>query len=162
MILDKSTAAYARIAQWLDKAAPLADLLIRLWVAEVFWRAGMVKIQSMYSTLYLFRYEYHVPLLPPEVAAYLATGIELGFPVLLALGLFTRFTAGFLFVYNIVAVISYPALWATGFVDHKIWGIMLLATLLHGPGALSVDALLRRWWCGSPNRPHSNKPHNAP
>ncbi|AOU98048.1 hypothetical protein BI364_08805 [Acidihalobacter yilgarnensis] len=159
MILDKPIALYVRIAQLLDKASPLADLLLRLWVAEVFWRAGVVKLQSIYSTLYLFQYEYHVPFLPPEVAAYLATGIELGFPVLLALGLFTRFTAGFLFVYNIMAVISYPALWATGFIDHKVWGIMLLVTLLHGPGALSIDAVLRRWWPAAPRRSTPQRLH---
>lgn len=148
MILDKPADVYVRVSAILDKASPLADLLLRLWVAEVFWRAGMVKIQSMYSTVYLFEYLYHVPLLPPVFAAYFATGIELAFPVLLALGLGTRFAAGFLFVYNIIAVVSYPALWSAGFTDHKVWGLMLLVTLLHGPGALSLDALLRRWRTG--------------
>ncbi|AOV16995.1 hypothetical protein BJI67_07930 [Acidihalobacter aeolianus] len=146
MILDKSVDVYARVSAILNKASPLADLLLRLWVAEVFWRAGMVKIQSMYSTMYMFQHVYHVPLLPPDVAAYMATGIELGFPILLALGLFTRFAAGFLFVYNIIAVISFPALWSTGFTDHKVWGLMLLTTLLHGPGILSFDAAIRLWW----------------
>ncbi|AOU97948.1 hypothetical protein BI364_08220 [Acidihalobacter yilgarnensis] len=146
MILNNFANFYARISEILDKISPLADLLLRLWVAEVFWRAGMVKIQSMYSTVYLFEYMYHVPLLPPIFAAYLATGIELAFPVLLVLGLGTRFAAGFLFVYNIIAVVSYPALWPTGFTDHKVWGLMLLTTLLHGPGTLSFDAAIRLWW----------------
>lgn len=105
-----------------------------------------MKIASMSATIYLFQNMYHVPLIPPVPAAYLATGIELGFSVLLAFGILTRFTAGFLFIYNIIAVISYPALWSTGFIDHKVWGLMLLVTTLHGPGALSVDAAIRRWW----------------
>nr|WP_269449622.1 DoxX family protein [Acidihalobacter aeolianus] len=88
------------------------------------------------------------PCSPPVFAAYFATGIELAFPVLLVLGLGTRFAAGFLFVYNIIVVVSYPALWPTGFTDHKVRGLMLLVTLLHGPGVLSLDALLRRWRTG--------------
>lgn len=148
MTFSKVVGAYGRVGQVLGRAAPLSDLLIRLWVARVFWRAGQVKIASMSSTIYLFQNMYHVPLIPPVAAAYLATGIELGFPVLLAFGILTRFSAGFLFIYNIVAVISYPALWSTGFIDHKVWGLMLLVTLLHGPGALSVDRMLsrRNWW----------------
>lgn len=146
MIFSKSVAAYERVAHWLGKAAPISDLLIRLWVASAFWQAGQVKIASMSSTIYLFQNMYHVPFIPPGAAAYLATGIELGFPVLLAFGILTRFSAGFLFVYNIIAVVSYPALWSTGFTDHKVWGLMLLVTALHGPGALSVDAAVRRWW----------------
>ena len=146
MILSKSVATYERVAHWLGKAAPISDLLIRLWVARAFWQAGQVKIASMSSTIYLFQNMYHVPFIPPVPAAYLATGIELGFPVLLAFGILTRFSASFLFVYNIIAVIAYPALWSTGFTDHKVWGLMLLVTALHGPGALSVDAAVRRWW----------------
>lgn len=146
MVFSKLVAAYQRTAYWLAKAAPISDLLIRLWVARVFWQAGQVKIASMASTIYLFQHMYHVPLIPPVTAAYLATGIELGFPVLLAFGIFTRFAAGFLFIYNIIAVASYPALWSTGFTDHKVWGLMLLITTLHGPGALSIDAAVRHWW----------------
>lgn len=146
MTLSKVVGAYGRVVQVLGKGASVGDLLIRLWVARAFWRAGQVKIASMFSTIYLFQNMYHVPLLPPVPAAYLATGIELGFPVLLAFGILTRFSAGFLFIYNIIAVLSYPPLWSTGFTDHKVWGLMLLVTVLHGPGALSVDAALCRWW----------------
>jgi len=145
MIWSKLKAWHARLVGVLEAGSPLGDLLIRLWVANAFWQAGLVKIASMYSTVYMFRTVYHVPLLPPELAAYLGTGIELVFPVLLAFGIVTRFAAGFLFIYNIVAVVSYPALWPTGFTDHKVWGLMLLITVLHGPGALSVDAMVQRW-----------------
>lgn len=151
MIVRKTVAAHARVVRWINNVAPLSDLFIRLWVARAFWRAGTVKISSMSSTMYLFEHMYHVPLIPPVPAAYLATGIELVFPLLLGFGLFSRFAAGFLFVYNIIAVASYPALWSSGFTDHKVWGVMLLVTALHGPGALSIDALLRRWWPWSPS-----------
>ena len=68
----------------IDWLSPASDLLIRLWIANIFWKAGTVKIASWDSTLYLFEYEYQVPLIPPEIAAYLGTGVELSMPVLLA------------------------------------------------------------------------------
>lgn len=133
----------ANILNWLS---PLGDLLLRLWVAHAFWVSGLTKIQTWDSTLYLFREEYSVPLLPSALAAYLGTGVELCFPVLLAFGLLGRFAAGVLFVFNLIAVISYPDLGAAGLEQHKVWGLMLLASLLHGPGKLSVDHwLIRRF-----------------
>ena len=71
----------------LDYASPVIDVVIRLWIAEVFFQSGLVKITSWQSTLALFENEYQVPLLPPLAAAYLGTAVELVFPVLLALGL---------------------------------------------------------------------------
>jgi putative oxidoreductase len=132
-----------RIRAGLDFLAPVADLAVRLWVATVFFKSGLVKIQSWESTLALFTYEYSVPVLSPEMAAYLGTFTELVFPVFLALGLAGRFSAAVLFFFNIVAVISYPALHEAGLEQHLVWGIMLLVTLLHGPGKLSLD-----YWIG--------------
>ena len=131
------------LEEWL---APAVDLGIRLWVANVFWKSGLTKIQSWDSTVALFTYEYQVPLLPPATAALLGTVTELVFPVLLALGLAGRLSAGVLFVFNIVAVISYPDLSAIGLKDHQYWGLLLLVPLAHGPGRLSLDHLLRRRW----------------
>jgi putative oxidoreductase len=128
----------------LDWLAPLVDLALRLVVAAVFFKSGLTKIASWDSTLALFENEYAVPLLPPEVAALLGTGVELFFPVLLVLGLGTRFAALVLFVFNVVAVISYPDLGAMGLKDHQTWGLLLLVTLTHGPGALSLDRLIGR------------------
>lgn len=136
---------YRKAACGLEFLAPVGDLGLRLWVAEVFWRAGLTKIQSMDSTVALFTYVYHVPLLSPEVAAYLGTAIEITVPVLLALGLAGRLSAGFLFIYNIIAVISYPGLSAGGLEHHQVWGLMLLVLTLRGPGALSLDRLLERF-----------------
>lgn len=129
--------------------APLLDLGIRLLVAGVFFQSGLTKIASWSSTLALFENEYAVPLLPPEVAAYLGTGVELAMPVLLLFGLGTRFAALVLFVFNAIAVISYPDLGEVGLKDHQYWGLLLLVTLLHGPGKLSIDHLLRRRFFGA-------------
>ena len=137
-----------RLAQWsingLDWLSPVVNLLFRLWVANVFWKAGMVKLASWDSTLYLFEYEYAVPFLPTELAAYIGTGVEITMPVLLALGLGTRFSALVLFVFNIIAVVSYPTLNEIGIKDHQYWGLLLLVPLFHGPGALSVDHFIRK------------------
>jgi putative oxidoreductase len=87
-----------------------------------------------------------VPLLPPEWAAYLGTAAELTLPALLALGLAGRFAAGALFLFNAVAVISYPGLSEAGVSDHFHWGLLLLVPLLHGPGKLSLAHLLQKSW----------------
>jgi putative oxidoreductase len=140
-ILASTISGYRTGTQWLRKASPIADLAVRLWVANVFFTAGLTKIDSWYSTIGLFTYVYHVPLLPPELAAYLGTAVELVLPIFLAVGLFGRLSAGILFFYNIIAVISYPGLSTDGLVLHEMWGIMLLIVLLHGPGKLSLDNL---------------------
>jgi putative oxidoreductase len=131
-------------AKALGYLAPLADLLLRLYVAKVFWDSGMTKIANWQSTLFLFQYEYQVPLLPYEIAAYLGTAAELVLPVFLALGLAGRLSALALFAFNIVAVISYPGLNAAGQMQHLMWGLMLLMPMVHGPGKFSVDYLLRQ------------------
>jgi putative oxidoreductase len=141
-----------KVVHGLDTLAPIADLAVRIGVATVFFKSGLSKLASWSSTLSLFENEYAVPLLPPELAAYLGTGVELAFPVLLALGLGSRFAAFVLFVFNIVAVVSYPDLGAAGLKEHQTWGLLLLVTLLHGPGALSLDRLIGRRLFGVPAR----------
>jgi putative oxidoreductase len=121
---------------------------IRLLLASVFFQAGMTKIASWSTTLALFENEYQVPFLSPELAAYLGTGVELFFPVLLVLGLGSRLAAVVLFVFNIIAVVSYPDLSEVGLKDHQYWGLLLLATLSYGPGKLSLDHLIRRRFLG--------------
>lgn len=140
------------IIHGLDFLSPLLDLAIRVWVANIFWKSGMTKIASWDSTVALFTYEYHVPLLSPEMAAFLGTAVELTMPVLLVLGLGARFSAAVLFVLNIVAVISYPDLNETGIKDHYYWGLLLLIPLLHGPGKLSIDHWLRKKYMPEPRR----------
>lgn len=147
MTLADRTAAFLHPAiRGLDFLSPLADLALRLWVANVFFKSGLTKIQGFDTTIMLFTDEYHVPLLSPLVAAYLGTAAELVLPVLLVLGLGGRFAALALFVFNIVAVISYPDLNEVGIGQHQVWGLMLLVSALHGPGKLSIDHFLRRRW----------------
>tara|TARA_Y100001956_G_scaffold51356_1_gene50071 strand:- start:5362 stop:5817 length:456 start_codon:yes stop_codon:yes gene_type:complete len=122
---------------------PLLLLFCRLWVAWVFFNSGLTKISTWDSTLFLFEYEYQVPLLPWQLAAYLGTAAELILPVFVAFGLLTRPMAAILFVFNIIAVVSYPVLWEQGFFDHQLWGLMILIVVVWGPGPLSVDKLLR-------------------
>jgi putative oxidoreductase len=134
---------YGAAVRAITTLTPVLDLAIRIWVADAFFKSGLTKIMSWDTTIALFENEYAVPLLPPEIAAYLGTATELGIPVLLVLGLFTRPAALFLFVFNIIAVISYPDLSEGGLKDHIYWGLLLLVTFFHGPGKLSVDHLIR-------------------
>lgn len=129
---------------WIGFGTPVIDLAVRLYVGKVFFMSGLTKIASWGSTLALFEYEYAVPLLPPAVAAWMGTAAELVLPVLLVLGLATRPAVFALFIFNIVAVISYPDISDVGVKDHFFWGFLMLVTLFHGPGALSMDHLIRR------------------
>jgi len=133
---------WKRIEGVLDILAPVVDLGARLYVAKIFFLSGLNKVQDWDTTLYLFREEYHVPFLSPDTAAVLGSAGELGFSVLLALGLLTRFSAGGLSVLNIVAVISYyhalqesPA----ALQDHLEWGILLALLLTTRVRQLTLD-----------------------
>jgi putative oxidoreductase len=133
---------YLRAAGWLDAAAHVLDLGIRLYMADVFFRSGLVKIRNWDGTLYLFENEYRVPLLPPELAAWLGTFGELAFPPLLALGLATRFAALSLSVVNVVAVVSFWHVLAqneAARMSHVYWALLLLVPLCHGPGRIALD-----------------------
>jgi putative oxidoreductase len=140
-------AAFIRRATgWLQSAAPLVDLAIRLYIANVFFKSGLVKIDNWDGTLYLFANEYRVPVLPPEAAAWLGTFGELAFPPLLALGLAARFSAVALSFINVIAVISFWHVLSqneAALMSHFYWGLLLLVTLCHGPGKLSADHLIR-------------------
>lgn len=127
---------------------PITLLVFRVWVAWVFFASGLTKIQSWSSTIYLFEDEYNVPILPPELAAYLGTAAELILPVLLALGILTRPAALGLFVFNIIAVISYPYLFtiegAGGYWQHVFWGAMIWTVFVFGPGRFSLDYMIAK------------------
>jgi len=128
----------------LEFLTPAVELGARLWLASVFWKSGLTKITTWDSTLNLFNYVYQVPVLSPDIAAALATAVELGGAALLAVGLAARFGTAGLFILNIVAVISYPDLSEVGHKDHFYWGLLLLVFLVRGPGKLSIDYLIRR------------------
>ena len=140
---------YLPFTRLLDRLAPLFDLGVRLWVASVFIRSGVAKIQHWDSTLMLFQYEYDVPLLPPVLAAWTGTIAELSLPGLVALGVASRASALVLFLFNGMAVWSYSSVLlspagAAGLQQHILWGSLLLVTVFHGPGRLSQDHLLCR------------------
>jgi putative oxidoreductase len=130
---------YLGFVNLLDRLQPLFALAMRLYVAKVFIVSGWLKFSRWDSTLALFENEYHVPVLSPHAAAVLGTMAELALPVLLILGIGTRAAALALFVFNIIAVISYPDLSDAGLKDHYLWGALMLVIAFYGPGKLSLD-----------------------
>jgi putative oxidoreductase len=136
---------YHTAARWPEHLAPLLDVGIRLLLADAFFKSGLTKIKNWDSTLFLFSDVYQVPLLNYELAAYLATGAELGLPVLLVIGLFTRFAAAGLFILNGVAVISYYSeLSEAGLNQHLYWGILLAVVLIISRSRWTLDFLLEK------------------
>lgn len=142
--LPRAARLYAAGVALVETLQPIFALLLRLYVARVFFTSGMIKLSNWPGTLGLFQNEYHVPVLPPHVAAVLGTAAEVGLPIFLVLGLGTRAAAIALFVFNIVAATSYPDLSPAGLKDHILWGTILLVTLFYGPGKIAVDEWLRR------------------
>jgi putative oxidoreductase len=130
------------IVEW---GGSLMSLAIRLYVGWQFFKAGWIKVSDWGATLALFHDEYHVPVLPPDLAAVMGASGELLFPLLLLLGLASRPAAFGLFFVNAMAVISYPQLFAfecpAAIQDHFYWGALLLVLIAFGPGRLSLD----RW-----------------
>jgi putative oxidoreductase len=124
----------------------LLALPLRFAIATVFWNSAMTRIANWDATVVLFADEYKVPVLPPELAAYMATAIEFAAPVLLVCGLLTRATAAVLLgMVTIIEVFVYPLAWPT----HIQWAAMLLVLLCRGAGALSLDHLLRSRFGGA-------------
>jgi putative oxidoreductase len=128
----------------IEHAQPLAQLVARLYLAQVFFASGLTKLRDWDTTLALFTDEYQVPLLPPDVAAVLGTAGELVLPVLLALGLAGRFAAAGLFVVNAVAVVSLMEIAPAALQQHLFWGSLLLALVLWGPGRWAADRWVER------------------
>ena len=143
--LSRLAKYYYKASRLPEYLAPALDLGIRLFLANIFFKSGLTKIHNWDSTLYLFSDVYQVPLLPPELAAYLTTSAELGLPVLLVMGLLGRFAAGGLFILNLVAVISfYSELSESGINQHLYWGMLLAVLLLISRDAWSIDKLLEK------------------
>lgn len=119
----------------------LFEFLMRVAVGTAFFRSGLVKIQSWNSTIGLFRDEYKVPVLPPELAAYMATACELTMPVLLLFGFGTRFAAAAMFCQAaVIQLFVYPENWP----DHILWLSILGYLISRGGGILSLDHLIAR------------------
>ncbi len=119
----------------------LLQLGMRIGVGAVFFRAGLLKYHSWEFTILLFRDEYKVPLLSPELAARMAMAQELTIPILLFLGLATRVaTLPLLGMISVIQIFVYPNAWS----DHLMWASCLVFILTRGPGVFSIDHLLSR------------------
>ena len=119
-------------------------ILSRFVLGMVFWLSGRTKVEGFEiksSTFYLFANTYKVPLIPPEIAAYMVTAAEHIFPLLLWAGLATRLSATALLMMTLVIqVFVYP----NAYVTHGLWAIGLLYLMKYGPGRLSLDHLIRK------------------
>lgn len=133
---------------WLTRTGgPLLDLAIRLTMAPIFFRSGVQKLSDWPATLFLFETEYQVPVLPPGLAAGVATATELTMPVLLVLGLATRLAAvpllAMAMVIQFVVGAGNPAF---DHPQHILWMVLLASLIVRGGGALSLDHLIARHW----------------
>jgi putative oxidoreductase len=119
-------------------------LVNRVAIAAIFFLSGRTKVDGWLtvndSAYTLFRDEFKLPLIPPEVAANAAAWAEHLFPVLLVLGLFTRLSAlSLLGMTLVIQVFVYPDAWPT----HLSWAGLLLYLVGRGGGRLALDQLLR-------------------
>ena len=132
--------------EWIGRfPVGILQFIFRFSIASVFWHSGMTKIASWDSTIALFRDEYMVPVVRPEIAATLAATVELTCPVLLVLGLATRLaTIPMLGMTFVIEAFVYPEYW----IEHLMWAAILLAILTRGPGPLSLDRFVARAFCG--------------
>ncbi|RKZ99683.1 MAG: DoxX family protein [Gammaproteobacteria bacterium] len=138
----------------LFKAVPedLIALIARIAIAAVFWRSAQTKISGWEfldqswqfynlnrSTLMLFEYEYQLPLIHYQFAAYMATFSEFFVSLAILLGFMTRLSAfALLMMTLVIQVLVYPDAWPT----HILWATILLYIMKQGPGKFSVDQLL--------------------
>jgi putative oxidoreductase len=114
----------------------ILQLMFRVAIAAVFWSSGLTKIASWDTTIALFRDEYMVPLLPPELAAVMSATFELSCSALIVVGLATRLaTLPLLGMTFVIEVFVYPEYWSM----HLMWTTVLLFLLTKGPGAFSLD-----------------------
>jgi len=127
-----------RIPYW------IIALAARIFPAAVFWQSGQTKVAGFHlkpSAIALFQSEYQLPIIDPTAAAYLSAFGEHFFPVLLVLGLATRFAAlGLLFMTAVIEVFVYPGAWPT----HGVWATCFLLLIARGPGEISLDHLIAR------------------
>jgi putative oxidoreductase len=138
--------SYARVSGLVTAATESLDrvplsapqLLARLALAGVFFRSGMTKIANWDLTVQLFQDEYRVPLLPPDLAALMASSLELTVPIFLTLGLLTRLAClPLLGMTAVIQIFVYPASWP----DHLTWTALLILLLARGAGIISLDHL---------------------
>jgi putative oxidoreductase len=119
-------------------------LIARISVGAVFWQSGQTKLDGWHvssNAIYLFRNEYKIPLFDPWLAAHVATLSEILFPILLVIGLASRFSALALLVMTLfIEIFVYPDAWPT----HGTWATCFLVVIARGPGLFSLDHLVAR------------------
>lgn len=153
----------------------LTAFIARFSIAAVFWNSGQTKVQGFVvnlvsgefklgwpslsdSALSLFQHEYKLPFIPPEVAAPMAATAEHVFPLLILIGLGTRFSAlALLGMTLVIQLFVYPGAYAT----HGTWAAVLLYLVSRGPGMLSVDHWLASKW-RRPSAPPQREAVRAP
>jgi putative oxidoreductase len=132
--------SYLNIILFLETyIGPLLFFFIRIWMAQIFWYSGLSKIQTWDTTILLFQNEYKVPLLSPEIAAYLAAGTELSCPILLVIGFAARLAVIPMLIMTAVIQSTYQCSY-----EHLYWAILLGFILCYGPNKISVDYFFRR------------------
>jgi putative oxidoreductase len=125
--------------------APVFDLAIRIWIGLVFFRSGLEKAKDWDATVFLFREEYRLPLLPPEPATALGMATEFTMPILLFLGLAARLAAMPLIVMTcVIQFVLGASMPAYDSVEHYYWLFLLTAIVVRGPGKLSLDHLIAK------------------
>jgi putative oxidoreductase len=134
---------YFKIIFFLEKfLGPLLFLAIRFWIAQVFWYSGLSKIQSWSTTIMLYKEEYKVPYISPEIAAQLSVAVELSCPIFLVLGLAARLAAIPMLVMTGVIELTYLHSH-----EHYYWAFLLGLILCYGPEHISLDYFIRKWLC---------------
>jgi putative oxidoreductase len=135
-IIQRAIAAMGCIPDW------LIALAARVFPAAVFWQSGQTKVAGFHlkpSAIALFQNEYQLPLIDPAIAAHISAFSEHFFPILLVIGLATRFSAlALLFMTAVIEIFVYPGAWPT----HGVWATCFLVVISRGPGWLSLDHLI--------------------
>jgi putative oxidoreductase len=137
-IIQRAIAAMGCVPDW------LIALAARVFPAAVFWQSGQTKVAGFHlkpSAIALFQNEYQLPLIDPVIAARISAFSEHFFPILLVIGLATRFSASaLLFMTAVIEIFVYPGAWPT----HGVWATCFLVVISRGPGWLSLDHLIAR------------------
>jgi putative oxidoreductase len=139
--------AYFRLLSIADRIPlSIVQLAARVAVAHVFWNSAQSKLASWPITIQLFAMEYRIPVLPPDVAAFLGTAAELTGALLIFFGLFTRIGALVLLgVVSTIQIFVYPGHWG----EHLLWASLLGLLLARGAGAFSLDFLAKHLFARS-------------
>jgi len=139
-IRDRLPKIYLATTQFLNRwGMSVVVLIMRLWIAQIFFLSGLTKIHDWHTAMLLFAEEYHVPFIPPQLAAIGATAVELTCPILLVIGLASRLATLPMLAMTVIIHFTYMM-----YPEHCIWVIFLMTILCYGPGIFSLDALIKQ------------------